>query len=50
MKAFIRISKKNATQQEKEGLIKTLHEIGYTDNDFIIEEQEQGVLIRIKEK
>jgi hypothetical protein len=50
MKTFIRISKKNAIQQEKEGLINTLHEIGYTDNEFIIEEHEQGLLISIKEK
>ncbi|HEY9398698.1 MAG TPA: hypothetical protein VIP29_02240 [Nitrososphaeraceae archaeon] len=41
MKAFIIISKKNATQEEKEELIKALHEAGFKDSDFIVVEKEQ---------
>jgi precorrin-6B methylase 1 len=46
MKALIRITKKNATPQEIEEIIKALHEAGFKDSDFTViekptEEKEQ---------
>jgi precorrin-6B methylase 1 len=39
MKAIIRITKKNATPQEIEEIIKALHEAGFKDSDFTVIEK-----------
>jgi precorrin-6B methylase 1 len=58
MKAIIRITKKNATPQEIEEIIKALHEAGFKDSDFTViekptdekEQQKKGILFPLNDE